>query len=721
MNLETFLKIMDLPLNLTIDEILDMLIIYLRKSRKDLDYFKGEPIEKTLQRHEKELQEYIINIFGKPIPEYNIYREVASGDTIEDRPVMQEVLSLIEKDKYKGVVCIEIERLARGDTIDQGIIAQSFQYTNTKIITPMKIYNLDNEDDLSYFEDGLFQSRKYLKYTKKILHRGRIRSLNEGKYIASIVPYGYNKIKLPNEKGYTLIENEIESKNVRMMADLLINGIYTNYTLKENENILTTAKKFGIYKRDIATSNLDLKIGTNIKLTVNEQNLTYAIQNNDTIESIAKKFKIDKNKINIPNDFFKAGDTIKIEIKDATPALIAYYFNYLKIKPRKATEWTAGMIRNILRSSSIYGYVIWEKRKTKKVLINGQLIKKSYYNKNYNCIKGKHKAILDEKIKEQIEEKFKNNRRTKIISSKWEVKNPLIGLIECGYCHTLLSRRGAKLKEGTSLPQKKVDIDITKLRNLIRNNKNDTFVNMAKVMHVSKDTISHWFATSNEKFRVPNPEKWEKLKKMLNIKTNEFDQAIIAFCSEEKRKETIIADNLICPNKKCKCVGSKIELIEERILTTLKNYKKQYEIVIDDYKKKITIELDENKPNIDVLNHELDKINTQKEKACELVETGIYTKDLFLKRINALDKELEAIQTQINELKNKKKTGYEEMINLVPIIDKILNEYSSELSAERKNKLLSLIIDKIIYTKDKGGLLYKDNFTIEIILKTPKL
>lgn len=68
MNLETFLRILHIPSNLTVDEILDMLIIYLRKSRKDMDYFKDEPIEKTLQRHEKDLQDFVTGILGKPIP-----------------------------------------------------------------------------------------------------------------------------------------------------------------------------------------------------------------------------------------------------------------------------------------------------------------------------------------------------------------------------------------------------------------------------------------------------------------------------------------------------------------------------------------------------------------------------------------------------------------------------------------------------------------------------
>ena len=333
MNLETFLKIMNIPLNLSVDEILDMLIIYLRKSRKDMDYYKDEPIEKTLQRHEKELQEFIISILGKPIPEHNIFREVVSGDTIEDRPVMQEVLSLIEDDNKKGVVCIEIERLARGNTIDQGIIAQTFQYTETKIVTPMKIYNLDNEDDLSYFEDGLYQSRKYLKYTKRILARGRVRSVKDGNYVGSVLPYGSNKIKIPNEKGFMLIENDTESKVIRLMADLFLNGLNTTYIVKENDTVSTIAKTFGTYKKVIATCNLDLKINTILKITVNSKSIDYIIKENDTLESIAEAHKIEIDKIHIPNDLFNPGETIKIIINDMRATNISHYLNYLKIPP----------------------------------------------------------------------------------------------------------------------------------------------------------------------------------------------------------------------------------------------------------------------------------------------------------------------------------------------------------------------------------------------------
>lgn len=208
--------------NQTTQELVNEILIYLRKSRKDAEFSKEEALEKTLERHEKILQEYAINMFGCPIPEENIFREVVSGDTIADRPKMQQVLELIERDDKKGVLCIEIERLARGNSIDQGIIAQKFKITNTKILTPQKIFDLNNEFDLSFFEDGLYQSRKYLLYTKKILARGREQSVKEGKCVKSTPNFGYKKQKLVGQKGYNLVKDE-NNNYVRTIFDIYIN------------------------------------------------------------------------------------------------------------------------------------------------------------------------------------------------------------------------------------------------------------------------------------------------------------------------------------------------------------------------------------------------------------------------------------------------------------------------------------------------------------------
>ena len=89
--------------------------MYLRKSRKDEEAeLRGEG--ETLKRHELILSELAK---AKEIHVSQIYRELVSGDTIGSRPVMQRLLSDIESNVWDGVLVMEVERLARGDTIDQ--------------------------------------------------------------------------------------------------------------------------------------------------------------------------------------------------------------------------------------------------------------------------------------------------------------------------------------------------------------------------------------------------------------------------------------------------------------------------------------------------------------------------------------------------------------------------------------------------------------------------
>ncbi len=95
--------------------------IYLRKSRTDAEAeARGEG--ETLARHEKALLELAKRLH---LNVTEIYREIVSGDTIAARPVMQQLLSAVEQGVWEGVLVMEVERLARGDTIDQGIVAHT--------------------------------------------------------------------------------------------------------------------------------------------------------------------------------------------------------------------------------------------------------------------------------------------------------------------------------------------------------------------------------------------------------------------------------------------------------------------------------------------------------------------------------------------------------------------------------------------------------------------
>lgn len=195
-------------------------VIYLRKSRADIEAEnRGEG--ETLARHRAALLEVAKR---QSLLVTQIYPEIVSGETIAARPVMQKLLSEVEQGLWAGVLVMEVERLARGDTIDQGIVAQAFRFSGTKIITPMKTYDPENEFDEEYFEFGLFMSRREYKTITRRMQRGRMASVGEGKFVGSKPPYGYRRVKLEGEKGWTLAPLPDQAEAVRLIFDWYVNG-----------------------------------------------------------------------------------------------------------------------------------------------------------------------------------------------------------------------------------------------------------------------------------------------------------------------------------------------------------------------------------------------------------------------------------------------------------------------------------------------------------------
>ncbi|MFD1677435.1 recombinase family protein [Alicyclobacillus fodiniaquatilis] len=162
--------------------------IYLRKSRADLEAeARGEG--ETLSKHRKALLEmaakYRYNIRA-------IFEEIVTGESIAVRPEVQRLLSDVEKGLYEAVLCMDMDRLGRGDQIDQGIIAATFKYSETLIITPRKMYDLQNELDEEWTEFEQFLARREYKIIARRLARGRRMAAQEGKNVGRI-PYGYSR------------------------------------------------------------------------------------------------------------------------------------------------------------------------------------------------------------------------------------------------------------------------------------------------------------------------------------------------------------------------------------------------------------------------------------------------------------------------------------------------------------------------------------------------
>lgn len=583
---------------------------YLRKSRADMELEKLKKFD-TLKQHEKFLKDRA-NQLGIKIRK--IYREVVSGESIQERPEMQEVLKNVETGNIDGILVVEVERLTRGDAKDQGTVTQAFKYSNTKIITLNKIYDPNSDEDEEYFEFGLFMSRREYKTINRRMQRARIANVLDGKYCASEPPFGYKKVRVKYGKGYTLEPVSEEAEIVKEM-------------------------------------------------------------------------------------YQKRADGMGYDI-------ICNWLNTLDFKPKKSDVWTPATIKGMLSNPIYIGKIRWNSNKQKKILINGQIIKKRRKGNNEDLIlvEGLHPAIINNDLFDIVQGIKPNKASTK---HNTELQNPLATLVKCADCGRSMQRRPYydNKKQEPKL-RRKYDIDKEKLRLCLREHKGEySLRDIATALKVRKHCVDHWFASNQSKFTMPYADKWEELKKLLNINTTEFDKAITTYESNLIEPHE---DTLICPKAHCTNIGSNLALVEQETIKALQEYISSQKELLATYN---PAEEDDNVMFVS-LSKELDKYNKQLDKAYELVEQGIYTPQEFTKRTKTIKDKITNTEKELN--KYQIKLNKDRIEKLLPKIEKVIDSYYKVTSAEKKNKLLKSVISYIEYKKEKGGRGYENNFSIVI-------
>ena len=212
-------------------------LVYLRKSRSD---DPNLTVEEVLAKHETILDEWCERHLGGRVPEENKFREVVSGETIADRPEMCALLRKIESPKYKATLAVEVQRWSRGDLEDAGRLIKLLRHTNTLAITQTRVYDLRDEYDRDSFERELKRGNEFLEYQKKIMGRGRLLSVQQGNYIGTVAPYGYDKHTEyeGRKKCPTLKPNPEEADVVRMIFDMYVNQDLGRVTIAKRLNEL---------------------------------------------------------------------------------------------------------------------------------------------------------------------------------------------------------------------------------------------------------------------------------------------------------------------------------------------------------------------------------------------------------------------------------------------------------------------------------------------------
>lgn len=599
----------------------DEYLMYLRKSRND-----GEkvPVEVIVKRHEDKLQEVAEKELGFRIPEKNIYREIVSGgEAIEDRPEFINVLKRMEVGNIKGVFVFDPHRLSRSGLYGAGDVLEAFEVTHTLICTPMKFYDLDNKMDKKYLEMIMIQAAEYLGYVKDVMGAGRMASFAEGKAIMSIPPYGYDKEKLKDEKGYKLIPHPIEAPNVQKMFDLCCEGMGTT--------------------------------------------------------------------------------------------AIANYLNERQVKPRKKAYWEPSTIRDILHNETYIGILTWGKNPIKKILENGKTKKKRFYNQEeFMVSKGMYEPLVSEEQFILAQEMMKQRRSRTHHNNA--IKNPLAGLVVCGFCGNAMIRRPYN-RSFKKNPVRVYELDRQALLDYLRTNKQQSGLSLTKIakeLKVTKDVVVGWFPPRVEKFYPSKvlSDKWYDLKTLLKIEDDKFDKEVTTYKEPDIQKDT-----LMCSSLKCECVSSYLEVVEKGLIEQLSLELEKRKHFLDNYEQELKKEKVSNIKELKVVEKKIEEINGYLKNAIKKNAMDLITDEQFIELKEEFEIELKPLLKRKSQLEDTK--DEERIIQYkrsIPVLEHCVKDYDL-LIVEEKNELLKSFIDKIIYIKQEGGRWNKEA-TIKLEVET---
>lgn len=196
----------------------DAYALYLRKSRADMDAeARGEG--ETLAKHRAALTDYARRRGLLIVREY---AEIVSGDSIAARPQMQALLEDVKRGMYAGVIVNDVDRLGRGDSIDQEIIKLTFAASHTLIITPYADIDPNSIQDGDMLDFRMFFARTEYKMITRRMSQGRARSAAAGSWVSGNPPYGYTIVK--HGKDIRLSPDPEAAPIVRMIFDWYASG-----------------------------------------------------------------------------------------------------------------------------------------------------------------------------------------------------------------------------------------------------------------------------------------------------------------------------------------------------------------------------------------------------------------------------------------------------------------------------------------------------------------
>ena len=137
------------------------------------------------------------------------------------------------------------------------------------------------------------------------------------------------------------------------------------------------------------------------------------------------------------------------------------------------------------------------------------------------------------------------------------------------------------------------------------------------------------------------------------------------------------------------------DIVEDKIVEAMREWWKDVTLKVVPVEKKGATE----ETQLDMMRKQLKSHFEQQNQICNLLERGVYSEEMFLKRNVVLQKAIKELQSSIEELEEicHNKSEYEQAREIfLPTTAHIL-DYYDRMTAEEKNRLWKLLMEKITY------------------------
>ena len=185
-------------------------VCYLRKSREDEQAERRG--EDTLAAQREMMEREVLARYAFPC---DVCEEVASGDSIRDRPVFRALLKKLGVE-YQAIVIKDLSRLGRGSYSDMGVVYDLIRDRQIPIVTKDAVYDPGNHSDLMMIRFFMFISREEYEMITWRMREGKASLSRQGKWVAGSVPYGYRY----DQERRVLIPEPNEARVVQLIFSL---------------------------------------------------------------------------------------------------------------------------------------------------------------------------------------------------------------------------------------------------------------------------------------------------------------------------------------------------------------------------------------------------------------------------------------------------------------------------------------------------------------------